>query len=126
MSVLVKTVANSIHHMLTPEQMFYMPDESNSWDAFDHLQQQKSDREDTFTDGDFIHDLVSCPAVCGGHLSVQFETILEVDDFKKDPMGMASCPKCGLLIIPKELIHEYVTRKIPKEEFEEIMKSFLG
>ncbi len=127
MSVLVKTVANSIHHMLTPEQMFYTPDESNSWDAFDHLQKQKSDLEDTFfKDGDFIHDLVKCPAVCGGHLSVLFDIKLGMDDFKKYPICMASCPKCGLLIIPKELIHEYVTRKIPKEEFEEIMKSFLG
>ena len=42
MAVLVKTIANNIHEKLTPEAMYYLPDESTSWDAWEEIKNNQN------------------------------------------------------------------------------------
>jgi hypothetical protein len=123
MAVLVKTLANYMHEMLTPRLLSNLPDERVSDSAYRLMREWQSDFED-WHDEDFIHNLVACPAICSGQLSVGFEVDQEYEDFISNPVGLAYCPKCGLSILPKELLNEYVIKKIGSEKMSNIFRSY--
>ena len=102
LSLLVKTVANYTHPMLSPNLLLESPDEYASWAIQSTLEDAEIWIEDTWRDMTFQHRAVSCPAACQGLLSVGFW------DASSQKCELASCPRCGLTIIPDLVLQTFV------------------
>ena len=121
LAVLVKTIANNIHEKLTPEAMYYLPDESTSWEAWEEIKNNQRQFEDMHQ-STFVHDAVPCPAECDGFLSVELDEAKAEEEFQKNPFGFARCPKCGLMILPEAHIKKYVLGLLSAEQIQDMIK----
>ena len=121
LSVLVKTVANQVHHFVTPERLFVVPHQNRSWMVLDDVKSELERWvEGTFDDLDFIHDQVSCPCDCDGMLSLGVEASTD----KGVSISVAYCTYCGLTIFPHELIRVFVLDPLGIDALRDIRKSY--
>lgn len=121
LAVLVKTIANNIHDHLTPEAMYKNPDENSSWEAWEVIRDRQALFEDIH-ECPFVHDAISCPADCGGLLSLGLDETDDEREFQKNPFGLACCPKCGLMILPRTQIKKYILDVLSPEEIRKMIR----
>ncbi|MBJ89315.1 MAG: hypothetical protein CMO98_05575 [Woeseia sp.] len=122
MSVLVKTISNHLHYMVMPE---YLSLTRATEETFNVIQSQRENLEDTFgVDGKMIHDLLPCPAECGGKLSalVEEETLSKLTS-SVNAFALGACPTCGLFLNNRELVAEYIAKPMGDERITEILNS---
>ena len=121
LSILVKTIANQIHDVVTPERLLDTSYVDNAWIVFDKVKDQLEDWiEGTFDDLDFIHEQVWCPCDCNGDLSIGVEAC-EDEGIK---MSVAYCTYCGLTIFPTELIKMFVIDPLGENAVRDIRRSY--
>lgn len=101
LSILVKTISNQTHLLMTPQLMSELPDEHSSWTGWDALKDAEITIDETWWDMEFEHGAVRCPAACSGFLSVGFYS-------KDENCELASCAKCGLVILDRIALKRFV------------------
>jgi hypothetical protein len=121
LAVLVKTIANHIHDHLTPEAMYHAPDENSSWEAWEEIKDRQNLFEELHED-QFFHDAISCPADCGGFLSLGLDDTKGEKEFQKNPFSFARCPKCGLMILPSTHIRKFVLETLSPEQINKMIR----
>lgn len=128
MSILVKTITNTIHPAITPQAMFYRPDEaSGSWEAWDTIEELRKNFADC-CDGDVVQPFdeivsVECPANCEGYFSIAVANS-EGDDLEREVFTHAKCCDCGLEIYSRPLISAYLLAPLGKEKIAEFLGSY--
>ena len=101
LSVLVKTISNHTHLLMTPQLMSEFPDEHSSWTGWDALKDAEITINETWSDMDFEHGAVRCPTSCSGFLSLGFYS-------REENCELASCAKCGLVILDRVILKKFV------------------
>tara|TARA_Y100000588_G_scaffold117765_1_gene128899 strand:- start:597 stop:1655 length:1059 start_codon:yes stop_codon:yes gene_type:complete len=120
--VLVKTIANLSHIMVTPEIVYSeITTDVDYGDEFEWLTSaQKRFEEEIGGDPDLIMHCwtgrwdIFCPADCGSLLSL----VLDFEHLDI-PVRVAKCHYCGLLMKEKPLIEQYVINALTKTEIAE-------
>ena len=125
MSILVKTITNTIHPDITPQAMYYRPD--GTWDAWENIESLRSNFEEC-CDGDVVQPgdeivHVECPANCEGSLSIAVANA-DGDELEREIFANAKCCSCGLEIYSRPLIKAYVIGPLGKEKIAEFLGSY--
>lgn len=125
MAVIVKTVANHSSRLFTPVSQSESADDlSSDWKNWDRYIERQHRYEDS-CESDVIHPqnepayAISCPADCGGSLSIAMS-----EDLKSETFASAMCCECGLLILEKDLIKVYVKSTLGENKIAALLKSY--
>ena len=128
MSILVKTITNTIHPAITPQAMFYPPDENDgSWEAWDTIEELRKNFTDC-CDGDVVQTFdetvsVERPANYEGYFSIAVANS-EGHDPERDVFTHAKCCNCGLEIYSRPLINAYLLASLGKNKNAEFLSSY--
>lgn len=125
MAVIVKTISNLIYGDLMPEISYYhslghASADDKKWEEYLNAQFSYGDA----LDGDAIHPednpaTIKCPCSCEGLLSIEIS-----HDIPEEFIDSAKCCHCGILLIGKTLLNQYVISQISSAQKSEILKSY--